>query len=181
MSLEAALTRRRSIHSFKSDALAAEQISQLCWAAQGVSEQEKGYRTAPSAGAFYPLELYVVTSEGVLQYHPLPHALHPHLTGDVRSKLQEASLDQSFVGRAPATFVITAVVSRTARRYGPRAERYVLMEAGHAAQNLLLQATALHLGALPVGAFIDNQVADILSLPQDRAPLYLLPVGVPVK
>ena len=101
-----------------------------------------------------------------------------HLAGDVRSQLQAASLGQSSIGQAPATFVISAVVSRTQRKYGPRAERYVLMEVGHAAQNLLLQATALDLGAVPIGAFNDKQVDKVLSLPDDQAPLYLIPVGL---
>jgi len=181
MSLEESLAKRRSIRSFKAEALTREQISQLCWAAQGISDPKRGLRTSPSAGALYPLELYVVTGEGVEHYVPKGHALEKHREGDLRGKLQGAALGQSCVGKAPATFVIAAVVSRTQRKYGQRAERYVWMEVGHAAQNILLQATALGLGAVPVGAFRDEEVAKALSLPADHAPQYLIPVGVPEK
>jgi len=179
MSLEEALAGRRSIRSFKPDALSRRQIAQLCWAAQGISEPARGYRTCPSAGALYPLELYVVTAEGVDHYLPARHALVRHRDGDVRRELQGAALGQPFVGAAPATFVITAVAARTEGKYGRRAERYVLMEVGHAGQNLLLQAVALNLGAVPVGAFHDEQVAKALQLPKEHVPLYLIPVGSP--
>ncbi|MHC4563623.1 MAG: SagB/ThcOx family dehydrogenase [Planctomycetota bacterium] len=179
MSLREALATRRSVRSFKPDALTAEQITQLCWAAQGVSDERRGFRTAPSAGALYPLELYVVTADGVNRYQPDKHALVEHAPGDKREGLQAAALGQTFIGQAPATFIITAVVARTERKYGDRAERYVLMEVGHAGQNLLLQATALGLGAVPVGAFSDDRVGKILSLPANETPVYLIPVGVP--
>jgi SagB-type dehydrogenase family enzyme len=181
VSLEAALAKRRSVRDFKAQALSREQIAQLCWAAQGISDPEKGLRTCPSAGALYPLELYVVTREGVERYVPSRHAMERHLTGDLRARLQAAALKQSSIGRAPATFVITAVVSRTSAKYGARAQRYVLLEVGHAAQNLLLQATTLGLGAVPVGAFEDRAVSAALSLPGDRSVLYLVPVGVPAE
>lgn len=177
MSLADALAARRSVRSFKVDALSAEQIAQLCWAAQGVTGGRTGFRTAPSAGALYPLELYVVTADGVDYYEPNRNTLSRHLEGDVRGGLQAAALGQRFVGDAPATFVLCGVVSRMAGKYGPRAERYVWMEVGHAGQNILLQAVALGLGAVPVGAFEDDRVADVLQLPPDHAPLYLIPVG----
>lgn len=181
VSVEESLARRRSMRRFKAEALTRRQIAQLCWAAQGVSDGETGFRTCPSAGALYPLELYVVTAEGVEHYAPAAHAMAKHLAGDLRGKLQAAALDQSPVGQAAATFVIAGVVSRTQRKYGQRARGYVQLEAGHAGQNLLLQATALGLGAVPIGAFEDVQVAKVLSLPADQAPLYLIPVGVPQK
>ena len=179
MSLEETLAKRRSMRSFKADKLTAEQVSQLCWATQGISDERRGFRTAPSAGALYPLELYVVTAEGVHRYVPRQHAAEKIAEGDMRVKLKAAALGQPWVAQAPATFVIAADVSRTAKKYGGRAERYVLMEVGHAAQNLLLQATAMGLGAVPVGAFHDKQVAEALSLPKAHAPMYLIPVGVP--
>lgn len=181
MSLEETLAKRRSIRRFKAEALTDQQIAQLCWAAQGISHRESGYRTCPSAGALYPLEVYVVTAKGVRHYVPKTHAMEKHLDGDLRGKLQAAALRQLSVGQAGATFVITAVASRTRRKYGGRAQRYVLIEAGHAGQNLLLQATALGLGAVPIGAFRDKQVSEALSLPADHAPLYLIPVGAPRK
>jgi len=181
MTLEGALARRRSCRRYKAKALTRQQIAQLFWAAQGVTEPRRGFRTCPSAGALYPLELYVVTAGGVEHYLPGKHATELHKAGDLRAKLQAAALGQLVIGQAPATFVIAGVVMRTARKYGRRAGRYVLMEAGHAAQNILLQATALELGAVPVGAFRDADVAEVLSLPKDHAPLYLIPVGVPAK
>ena len=178
-SLEEVLAARRSVRRFQRQPLGEQQIAQLCWAAQGVTEPSRGLRTAPSAGATYPLELFVVTADGVSHYVPADHALRPHLTADVRRQLQQAALGQASVGDAPAVFAIAGVVQRTQAKYGPRAERYVAMEAGHAAQNLLLQATALGLGGVPVGAFQDADVAKVLNLPVDFSPLYLIPVGRP--
>ena len=179
LSLEELLASRRSLRQFGDRPLTRQQIGQLCWAAQGITDQDRGFRTAPSAGALYPVELYVVTAAGVEHYRPAGHRLEPHITGDVRPQLRRAALDQNPIGEAPACFVITAVVKRTARKYGPRAERYCFMEAGHVAQNVLLQATALGLGSTPIGAFEDNQVAKVLRLPPDRRALYLLPIGHP--
>ncbi len=180
-SLEETLAARRSVRRFAAAPLSIEQIGQLCWAAQGVSEPGRGLRTAPSAGALYPLELYVVTAAGVRHYVPAGHALAAHISGDVRPQLQQASWGQSCVGSAPAVFVIAAETARTARKYGDRAQRYVDMEVGHAGQNILLQAVAMDLAAVPVGAFQDEKVAAILKLPAGAAPLYLIPVGQPAK
>ena len=155
------------------------QIAQLCWAAQGISEPKRGYRTCPSAGALYPLELYVVTQDGTDHYVPQKHAMDQHIAADLRGKLQKAALNQPWVGQAPATIVIAAVIARTQRKYGTRARRYVLMEVGHAGQNILLQAEALGLGAVPVAAMEDAEVGRVLSLPEGVVPLYLIPVGVP--
>ena len=179
MTLTDALAARRSVRRFKGDALSPEQIATLCWAAQGITDKRRGFRAAPSAGALYPLELYVVTAAGVDHYDPKTGALARHLEGDVRPKLQAAALGQRFVGDAPATFVLTAVVERTTAKYGRRAERYVWVEVGHAAQNVLLQAVALKLGAVPIGAFDDAAVAKALSLPADHAPALLVPTGAP--
>lgn len=177
MSLEETLDRRRSVREFRRDPLAAAELGQLCWAAQGVTAPE-GYRTAPSAGALYPLELYVVTGEGVLHYEPARHRTTLHRSGDVRPALSAAALGQEAVSEAPAVFVVAAVYQRTAAKYGEgRARRYAQLEAGHAAQNLLLQAVALGLGGVPIGAFDDRRVQQVLGLPPDQEPLYLLPVG----
>jgi SagB-type dehydrogenase family enzyme len=178
-SLEEVLAARRSVRRFKGDALSGEQISQLCWAAQGITDPGRGLRTCPSAGATYPLELYVVTADGVDHYQPSGHVLQRYRDGDLRAALQQAAMHQTCVGQAPATFVIAAVFQRTEKKYQDRAIRYVHMEAGHCGQNILLQAVALGLGAVPVGAFNDQAVAKALSLPADQAPLYLIPVGAP--
>jgi SagB-type dehydrogenase family enzyme len=180
MSLEEALVKRRSMRSFSQEPLDDAKMGQLLWAAQGITNA-RGFRTAPSAGALYPLELYVATADGVFRFEPQEHRLLAIDTVDRRQALYEAALSQEAVLRAPAVFVIAAVYERTERKYGPeRSPRYVHLEAGHAAQNLLLQAVALDLGAVPIGAFDDARVQQVLRLPPDHAPLYLIPTGYPV-
>ena len=181
MSLEEALAARRSIRSFQTEDLTQQQISQLLWAGQGITQGRSGKRTSPSAGALYPLELYVCTARGVDHYIPAGHTTKRVIGKDIRSELQVAALGQKCVGHAPAVFVITAVESRTSKKYGKRARRYVDMEVGHAGQNILLQAQSLNLGAVPVGAFDDRQVTKLLSLPKGEEPLYIIPVGKPAK
>jgi len=176
LSLEEALAARRSIRDFTPEELTLEEISQLLWAAQGITASWGG-RTAPSAGALYPLEVYVATSDGLSRYLPEGHRAESISTADVREALAEAALGQAAVADAPAVFVITAVPARTEAKYGGRAERYVHMEAGHVAQNVLLQAVALGLGSVPTGAFADEEVARVLELPPGEVPLYLVPVG----
>ncbi len=180
VSLEETIEKRRSIRKFSPDALTAEEIGQIMWSAQGITERGRGFRAAPSAGATYPLELYLVTEEGVYNYIPGEHILQPVKPGDARPSLARAALGQSFVAEAPASIVVTAVYARTAGRYGAdRGRRYVHMETGHAAQNIHLQAAALGLGSVPVGAFGDDEVSAALSLPEDHEPLYIIPVGRP--
>ena len=183
VSIERTLARRRSVRSYADTPLTLKQLSQLLWAAQGISEPRRGLRTAPSAGATYPLEIWLVVGRaeglapGVYRYRPVEHDLVRALEGDVRADLARVALGQGFVAEAPVSVVFTAVYERTAHRYGARAERYVPMEAGHAAQNLSLQAVALDLGTVIVGAFRDGQVATVLGLPDSEKPLYIVPVG----
>lgn len=177
MSLEECLRRRRSAREFSKRPLTEQQIGQLLWAAQGISSPE-GLRTAPSAGALYGLEIYVVTGTGAYRYAPKTHELERQSEEDLRPALCRAALDQESVLAAGAVFVIAAVYDRLAGKYGDdRSVRYAHFEAGHAAQNLLLQATALGLGSVPMGAFRDEQVRKVLSLPAEESPLYLIPVG----
>lgn len=176
--LEEAIATRRSVREFTAQELSWEEVSQLLWAAQGETDP-RGLRTAPSAGALYPLEVYVALPDGVYHYLPPQHSVERFFDTDLREDLWETGLRQDALRQAPAIFVIAAVFERTEVKYGERAERYVLMEAGHAAQNLLLQAVALNLGAVPIGAFYDDQVVDVLGLPSDHRPLYLIPVGHP--
>jgi len=178
MSLEEAIAQRRSLRRFTDQRLTLAQIAQLCWAGQGITDPDRGFRAAPSAGALYPIELYVVTADGVDHYRPKGPALLRVISGDVRRALQKAALEQRPVGDAPACVVIAAVVQRCARKYERRAERYCYLEAGHVAQNILLQATALNLGGVTIGAFEDDKVAALLKLPKDHRVLYLLPIGV---
>ena len=180
--LETTLSKRRSIRKYKDSALTLPEVSQLLWAAQGITSK-RGFRTAPSAGALYPLELYVVAGHvqglgtGIFRYRPRKHALESIEKGDQRAVLARAALGQQPVRRAPAVFIFAAVPGRTAVKYGRRSIRYVLQEVGHAAQNLCLQAVALKLGSVVIGAFSDEDVARILKLKDDEMPLCLVPVG----
>jgi SagB-type dehydrogenase family enzyme len=183
VSIERALAERRSVREFARGALTLPQVAQLLWAAQGVTHGN-GARTAPSAGALYPLELYLVAGEvhdlapGLYRYVPGRHQLEPVAAGDMRRELCDAALEQECVAEGAAVFVFTAVERRTTRKYGQRGVRFVHIEAGHAAQNLALEATALGLGSVTVGAFDDDAVARLLNLPKDETPLYLMPVGL---
>jgi SagB-type dehydrogenase family enzyme len=181
-SLEQVLQQRRSEREYKDDALELTLVGQLLWAAQGITHGF-GMRTAPSAGALYPLELYVVAGNvnglapGLYHYHPRGHKLTAVRQGDMRSALSRAALGQSWVKEAAAVVVFTAQYERTTVKYGQRGVRYVHIEVGHAAQNLFLQAMALDLGTVVVGAFEDEAVADVLQLPEEFKPLLLMPVG----
>ena len=182
LTLEEALRLRRSVRELGSSALPLADLGQLLWAAQGVTDR-RGYRTAPSAGALYPLELYVVAGNveglrpGVYRYDAGQHVLRTTQSGDRRRQLRAAALDQEYIEGAAAVLVITAVYARTAARYGDRAARYVHMESGHAAQNVYLQAVARDLATVLVGAFQDGLVQEALGLPSDHEPLGLMPVS----
>ncbi len=177
ISLEQAIGNRDSVRSFTTQHLSLEQIGQLLWSGQGFRDA-LGKRTVPSAGALYPLELYLVIEEGVYHYVPERHQMEPHIEGDMRSSLSSAALGQECVAQAPATLLLTAVFSRIETKYGKeRSPQYIYLEAGHAAQNILLQATALGLDGVPVGAFYEEQVSKVLQLPQAHYPLYLIPLG----
>jgi SagB-type dehydrogenase family enzyme len=179
LSLEATLARRRTTRELRPDALTEAEIGQLLWAAQGVT-REDGRRTVPSASSTFPLELDVATPDGLARYVPGDHALEVRRAGDVRAALQAASGDQPFVATAPLILIISAVASRVEPRHGhERATRYTAFEAGHAAQDVLLQAVALDLAAVPVGSFDDAAVAAIADLAAGEAPLYLIVVGRP--
>jgi SagB-type dehydrogenase family enzyme len=177
-----ALRRRRSVRSYGSRPLSLGELSQLLWAAQGITGSG-GARTAPSAGATYPLEIYVAAGAvdelvpGVLHYRPAEHALDELSAGDVRAGLAGACFGQDWLAAAPASLVVTAVLARTRREYGRRADRYVHLEAGHAAQNVHLAAAALGLGTVVVGAFEDTRVKRVLGIETDAVPLVVMPVG----
>jgi len=177
VSVEQALLERRSVREFTEEDLTWGEISQILWASQGITEKRCGLRTAPSAGALYPLKLYVVKREGVYHYLPQGHKLEKTLEGDLRFSLSRAALGQRAVREAPADIVITAVYQRTQRKYRERGIRYVHLEAGHAAQNIHLQVVALGLGSVPIGAFNDSEVQRVLRLPQNHEPIYIIPVG----
>ena len=185
ISVEEALKERRSVRVYAEVPLALTDLGQVLWAAQGVTD-ERGHRTAPSAGPLYPLEVYVVAGDvaglepGVYHYRPGEHLLIQTAGGDQRATLQAAAVDQAPVGSAPATVVIAAVPDRTTGDFGDRGMRYVFMEAGHAAENVFLQAQAINLGTVTIGSFGDGEVREVLGLPENTTPLYLMPVGRPV-
>ena len=182
-SIEKALQTRRSIREFSTDSVSLDKIAQLLWAAQGVTA-ERGYRTVPSAGALYPLEIYLVAGEvsaleqGIYRYLPAEHALVLVARGDPRAELQAAALHQEAIGNAPVLIVIAAQYDRTTGKYGQRGVRYVHIETGCAAQNIYLQTVPLGLGTVLIGAFHDQDVVEILDMPPDHQPLAIMPVGV---
>ncbi|MET1160795.1 MAG: SagB/ThcOx family dehydrogenase [Thermoprotei archaeon] len=194
LSVEEALAYRRSIRDYRDEPLTLEQLSQLLWAAYGITDPRRGFKTTPSAGATYPLEIYVVVKTkgvkinethylepGSYKYLPDEHALVLVKRGDLSRQLMRAALDQEWVGEAPVNIVIAAVFERTTGYYGQRGIRYVYMEVGHAGQNVYLEATALGLGCVVVGAFYDEEVRKIVGLDAGEEPMYIIPVGVPEK
>jgi SagB-type dehydrogenase family enzyme len=182
VSLEESLVKRRSVRDYTGELLTLEEVSQLLWAAQGTTS-DRGGRTAPSAGALYPLEVYVIVGDvqdlaiGIYLYKPKEHEVVMIADKDVRQQLTGAALGQSSVKNGAIDLVFTAVYQRTTRKYGDKGIKYVHMETGHAAQNVCLQATAMDIGTVTIGAFNDQEVSKILNLPKDEEPLYIIPVG----
>jgi SagB-type dehydrogenase family enzyme len=174
---ERLLAARRSDRSIGPAPVSMNLLLRLLWAAQGITDPE-GRRTAPSAGGRHPLEVLLVTPTGVHRYHPETREIELTRPADRRGQLAGAALSQDVIGRAPATIVITAVNARTESRFGStRGPRYVLMEAGHVCQNVLLEAVALGLAAVPIGSFDDRRCQLALGLSHDERPLYLIPIG----
>lgn len=191
ISLEEAMANRRSIRSYKAEPLDIEEVAQLLWAAYGVTETRYGFKTTPSAGATYPLEVYLVaaprgvrTGKGYLEpgsyhYNPYSHCIRLVRRGNLVPQLYEAGLRQPWIKNAPVNIVITAVYERTMRVYGERGRQYVHMEVGHAGQNIYLQATAMGLATVAVGAFYDDMVRETIGAGEEEVPLYIMPVGRP--
>jgi len=182
MSLEKALTLRRSIRSYSTEPISLSDLSQLLWSAQGITN-ERGFRTAPSAGATFPLEMFVVVNNvnqlkrGIYHYNPHENTLEVIHLKDISSELMRASLSQSMIAEAGAVLVFGAIFDRTTARYGERGIRYVHNEIGHASQNVHLQAAVLNLGTVVIGAYRDDEVEEILNLDPDIRVLYMMPVG----
>lgn len=190
-SVEQALRQRRSVRSYRVEPLSTSELGQLLWAAYGVTKEmplpaflRGGLRTAPSAGALYPLEIYAIVGDvtglapGIYRYQSAGHALERVASGDRRQDLARAAWDQSFIAKAPVALVYTAVFARTTGKYGQRGrERYVCMDLGHSAENVYLQAEALGLGTCAVGAFNDEAVRAALGIKAGEEPLYIMPVG----
>ena len=184
ITLEQALRRRRSVRNYTGESLKLEELSQLLWAGQGLTGGG-GTRTSPSAGGLFPVQMYAVVDnvhnlgKGIYKYDGETHSIFPVGSGDKRSELAEAALRQECIMKCAVAIVITADISKTAWKYGERAERYVFMEAGHVSQNINLQATAIGLGTVAVGAFFDDSVKSVLKLSANLRPLYIMPVGRP--
>jgi len=176
LSLEEAIQKRRSVRKYSEKKLTLNEISQLCWACQGITSRQ-GFRAAPSAGAIYPLKLYVLTNDGVYHYNPESHALTKISDKDKKAALAQACFGQRFVQEAPINLVICAVYDKITPRYGQRGIRYADIEVGHAAQNVHLEAVALGLSSVPVGAFGDDAVSKVLELPKHEKPVYVIPIG----
>lgn len=183
ISVEEAISERRSIRNYKEDPLSLQQVAQLLWAAQGITDPESGKRTSPSAGALYPLEMYVAASRvkglepGVYRYIPVGHQLEKIREGEVREELAEAALGQRAVSLGPAALIIAGDPSVVTAKYGERGEQYTYMEAGHAAQNIYLQAESLGLGTVSIGAFREEKVNRLLEVAESDIPFYIMPVG----
>lgn len=187
MSVEEAIYRRRSVRRYKKEPLTIDQVSQILWSAQGITGRG-GHRAVPSAGATYPLEIFLVSGDGtvdgleagIYHYNVDSHSLSWHKPGDFRGQLAKASLDQGFIAAAPINIVVCALYQRTSYRYGKRGERYVHMEVGHVGENVHLQVLTLGLATVMVGAFEDEKVRTVLGLDEVIKPLYIIPVGKPL-
>jgi SagB-type dehydrogenase family enzyme len=185
--LSEAIYQRRSVRDFASAPILLFQLSQVLWAAQGITFTIGKLRAVPSAGATYPLEIYAVIGDdgiekiegGTYHYEVENHGLSLYLPGDVRAELSTAALNQDAISVAPVSLVICAVYDRTLMRYNVRGERYVYMEVGHAAQNIYLETEALGLGTVAIGAFHDEEVRKLLQLGDGIKPLYIMPIGKP--
>jgi SagB-type dehydrogenase family enzyme len=185
VSVERALKERRTVRAFRPDSLSITQLSQLLWAAQGITDVRRGYRAAPSAGALYPLDIYAVVGKGgvemlapgVYRYQAANHGLEVVREGDRRKDVAHAALTQMWIAEAPVIFVITAEYRRITSKYGERGIRYAHIEVGHAGENIFLQAGSLGLGAGIVGAFRDASVAKAIGAPTEHEPLIIIPVG----
>lgn len=182
-SLEKALANRRSVRQYSNEPLSVEEVSQLLWSAQGITLPQRGFRTAPSAGATYPLHLYLNVSnvsgleQGLYKYHPEEHTLIKVSDDDKRQVIYNAGLRQGALQQGVCIIIITAEYDRTTGRYGERGIKYVHNEVGHVGQNVSLQVESLGLGTVVIGAFDDNEIKTALSLPDNIEPLYLMPVG----
>ncbi len=198
LSLESAIQQRRSVRTFTSASLSLSDISQILWAGQGITQEIEnapsgwpgeqwpgGLKSAPSAGALYPLELYLLNGSvegletGLYRYIPESHSLEKRLNSDLQSRLSQAALGQSPLRESATVLIITGIYERSRVKYGERAARYVHMETGAAAQNIYLQCEALGLGTVFIGAFRDKQVQQLLQLQDEEFPLALMPVGIP--
>lgn len=184
-SLEMTIHQRRTIRSFRDETLTLQQFAQLLWAAQGVTDPGGFKRSAPSAGALYPMDIYAVVGEdgveglkpGLYLYDPAVHSVSLVHRGDIRRHIATASWRQMWMSCAPISFIITAEYRRITGKYGRRGVRYAMIEAGHIGQNIFLQSQAMGLAAGIVGAFEDHEIIRVMGIKDNREPLLIMPVG----
>ena len=180
VSLEQLLSKRRSVREFGGKSLNHTQIGQLAWAGQSITEANKGYRTAPSAGGIYPITLYFATRDGFFSYNPQLHALEEVASTDMRGKIA-AVAQQEVIGAAPCNIIIAGSIAKLVPKYAHKSRRFMMMEAGHVAQNILLQAVSLQLAAVSVGDFETVKIATVCNLPAGLEPIYIICVGYPLQ
>jgi len=189
LALEEAIAKRRSVRDFSGESLTLGEVSQILWAGQGITDRAGGFRSAPSAGALYPIELYLVPNRvegagcGIYRYVPEGHRLVLVRNGTFGQELAKAAYGQSPVGDAAAVVVLTAIPARTAAKYGDaQAERFIDIEAGHISQNMLLEAVSLGLGAAPIGGFSQEEADAVLGIDgKNEKAVYLAIIGKPEK
>jgi SagB-type dehydrogenase family enzyme len=185
LSVEKAIKQRRTVRSFADKPLTIDQLSQILWAAQGVTNEGGLKRAAPSGGALYPIDVYAAVgkngvqglAQGVYLYDPPRHSIRKIVVTDQREDAAVAALKQMWMATAPVILVLTAEYSRITIKYGRRGKRYAMIEVGHIGQNIFLQCEALGLAAGIVGAFDDKDVASAINAKNDHEPLIMMPVG----
>jgi SagB-type dehydrogenase family enzyme len=184
-----AIRKRRSVRDFGNEPITEDVLSLLLWASQGVTKEYSDFalRTAPSAGALYPIETYVAVHNvegvepGIYHYDVMNHALDELRRGDFRDETAQAALDQDFLGTCNVVFIWTAVFGRSKWKYKERAYRYVYLDAGHIAQNVALAAVALELGSCQVAALYDDEVNAVVGVDGlDESIVYMTAVGKPI-
>ncbi|MBU1164477.1 SagB/ThcOx family dehydrogenase [Patescibacteria group bacterium] len=182
VSVEEALKNRRSVREYKDQPISMHELSQILWAAQGITSDE-GFRTAPSAGGLYPLELYVVSQNvaglerSIYKFHTKSHSLDKIINTNKIEQIVSAANNQEFIGQAPVVIIITGVLKRTTQKYNEIGERYVYIEAGHVAQNIYLQTYTLGLDTVTIGGFDTEKIQSLLNLPEGEEPIYIIPIG----
>jgi len=180
VSLEEVIDARRSVREFSKRVVNINELSQILWSAQGYSKDNER-RTAPSAGATYPMEIYALAMKvsdikpGIYHYKPNDHTLELVKRGKFAKPLKQAALGQESIESAPLNIIIAAQFQRTESRYGSRAKRYVYMECGHIGQNIQLEACSLGMGSVIVGAFRDDEAKEVMGI--DEEVLYIIPIG----
>ena len=180
VSLEEAISKRRSVRQFTDKPLNFVQIGQLAWAGQGITDKQRNLRAAPSAGGIYPIELYFATADGLFLSHPQEHTLEQLQSNYQRKQLSSAAGEQKAIAEAPCNIIIAGSDRKVALKYGSKGRNFMLLEAGHVAENIQLQAVALGLAALPAGAFETKNVAKICQLSGDLEPVLIVCAGYPL-